>query len=241
MSLGSSIGNFVRGEDAGFLKQISSVLGPDDMLIIGLDGCRNPDRVYHAYNDRHGVTHEFYRNGLRHANKVLGTELFKMEDWNIIGEYDVENGRHQAFVSPRHDIAFGDLRLTKGERIHFEYSHKYSPQQRSQLWAAGGLQLQSSFTDKRGEYCKFLCSCALSSDCVRRLCRRLVRVSVCMSYTYRSLWYLALKHVTLSISYLQSMLLAKLGTLQIGSCLLYFLRFSVSFPPALLASSIISS
>jgi L-histidine Nalpha-methyltransferase / hercynylcysteine S-oxide synthase len=54
LSLGSSIGNFTRQEAARFVRQIFSALGPEDRALIGVDACRDPDRVYHAYNDVDG-------------------------------------------------------------------------------------------------------------------------------------------------------------------------------------------
>ncbi|UKZ72131.1 uncharacterized protein TrAtP1_013069 [Trichoderma atroviride] len=48
--LGSSLGNFNREEAAGFLKSFAEGLQPADAMIIGVDSCQNPDKVYHAYN-----------------------------------------------------------------------------------------------------------------------------------------------------------------------------------------------
>ncbi|KAG9703060.1 hypothetical protein KCU60_g6811, partial [Aureobasidium melanogenum] len=59
LSLGSSIGNFSRDEAAKFLTQFSETLHPNDTLLLGLDACTDADKVYHAYNDREGLTHEF--------------------------------------------------------------------------------------------------------------------------------------------------------------------------------------
>ena len=71
LSLGSSIGNFPRDEAAAFVNQYTELLGVSDSLLLGVDACQDPDTVYHAYNDREGVTHEFILNGLTHANRLL--------------------------------------------------------------------------------------------------------------------------------------------------------------------------
>lgn len=55
LSLGSSIGNFPRDEAAVFIKQFSAVLGSQDSLLIGLDGCQDASKVYKAYNDSQGL------------------------------------------------------------------------------------------------------------------------------------------------------------------------------------------
>lgn len=122
LSMGSSIGNFPRDEASAFIAQWSAELGPEDMMIIGLDGCLDAKRVYHAYNDKHGVTHEFIRNGLHHANVLLGHEAFKQDEWEVLGEYDSVGDRHRAFVIPKVDVTVEGAPVKKGERIRIEES-----------------------------------------------------------------------------------------------------------------------
>ncbi|KAF6841865.1 duf323 domain protein [Colletotrichum musicola] len=141
LSLGSSIGNFERYDAAGFLKHFSDVLTPSDTMLIGLDGCSDPAKVYHAYNDSKGVTHEFILNGLANANDILGEEAFKLADWEVIGEYvyDDEGGRHQAFYSPVRDTFVMGTLIRQHERIQVEQSLKYSQRGAENLWNMAGL------------------------------------------------------------------------------------------------------
>ncbi|KAK3318271.1 C-type lectin protein [Apodospora peruviana] len=141
LSLGSSIGNFDREEASDFLKGFADVLGHGDTMLIGVDTCNDPAKVYHAYNDKEGVTHEFVLNGLHHANEVLGETTFNEQDWAVIGEYvyDGKGGRHQAFYSPVRDtIVMGEL-VRPHERIQVEQSLKYSPEETQQLWGRAGM------------------------------------------------------------------------------------------------------
>ncbi|RBA16161.1 hypothetical protein FPRO05_12011 [Fusarium proliferatum] len=48
--LGSSIGNFTRDGAADFLGGFAEVLTPSDSMIVAVDSCSNPAKVYHAYN-----------------------------------------------------------------------------------------------------------------------------------------------------------------------------------------------
>ncbi|MCJ1270377.1 hypothetical protein MMC22_010274 [Lobaria immixta] len=82
-------------------------------MLIGLDGCQDRDRVWHAYNDNRGVTRRFILNGLAHANKILGAEVFVPDDWEYV--------------------------IKQGEKIRVEESYKYSAGQRAQLWQKAGL------------------------------------------------------------------------------------------------------
>lgn len=151
MTLGSSIGNFTREAAADFLKSFADVLKPSDFMIVGVDGCDVADKVHAAYNDSEGVTYRFYRNGLDHANKVLGYQLFRYEDWDIIGEVNQDCGLHETFISPKRDIDVKTFHFKAGERIRFENAFKYTPRQQSVLWSNAGLALKTSFTS-HGSY-----------------------------------------------------------------------------------------
>ena len=164
LSLGSSIGNFTRAAATEFLRQWSDVLGPHDSVVIGLDACKDKDKVFPAYNDRLGLTHEFLRNGLRNANLVMGETIFKDEDWLVIGEYDEHAGRHQAFYSPRNDLSFDKVSIQAGERIRVEESYKYSAVDRARLWSSARLAIGAEWPNGRGDYRKQT-STALSLSC----------------------------------------------------------------------------
>lgn len=154
LSLGSSIGNFPRADAAEFLKGFSAVLGPHSKMLIGLDACQDEDRVYHGYNDREGKTREFYLNGLVHANVVIGKEAFKLEDWDVVGEYDNIEQRHQAFYIPLVNVTIEDTYIRVGERVRFEESYKYSSSQSADLWKAAGLEAQGVFGNSTDDYRK---------------------------------------------------------------------------------------
>jgi len=154
MWLGSSIGNFTRPEAAAFLKSFAKVLGEQDTMLIGVDACQDKDKVHHAYNDKEGITHKFVRNGLDQANLLLGKDVFKQDDWDIVGEYDEAAGRHQAFYCALKDLDVEEIHITAGERIRVEESYKYSSLQSSQLWQAAGLIPQAAFGNKHDNYRK---------------------------------------------------------------------------------------
>ncbi|KAI0206341.1 DUF323 domain protein [Astrocystis sublimbata] len=141
LQMGSSIGNFSPSDAASFLRGFADVLQPQDCLLIGVDSCTNPSKVYHAYNDEEGITHEFILHGLKHANEILKDAVFKLEDWRVIGEYvyDGEGGRHRAFYSPVRDTVVMGETIRAQERIQVEQSFKYSRDARDGLWKAAGV------------------------------------------------------------------------------------------------------
>ncbi|KAI9814362.1 MAG: hypothetical protein M1826_002274 [Phylliscum demangeonii] len=152
MSLGSSVGNFNRADAADFLGRVVQGFGPKDSVLIGLDACKDPEKVFHAYNDEGGVTHAFLRNGLAQANTLLGKAVFRQEDWTVIGEYDAAAGRHQAFYSPTREFSFDGIIFRPGERIRIEESYKYSADESSQLWEAAGLRERERWANVTGDY-----------------------------------------------------------------------------------------
>lgn len=169
LSMGSSIGNFPRDEAVGFVKQFADVLGPNDSLLFGIDACQKAKKVHLAYNDSEGyamsfqilrigannissVTHEFVANGLRHANDLLGYEAFKAEDWEVVGEYDEEGGRHRAFVVPKKDVTVEGVALKQGEKIRIEESYKYNEAQAQELWHKADVIQSSAWPNGAGDY-----------------------------------------------------------------------------------------
>lgn len=93
-------------------------------------------------------------NGLLQANSILGEEVFKLEDWKVIGEYvyDDEGGRHQAFYSPIRDVQYKDIKFKAGERIQVEQSLKYSADEANQLWKSSGLEEVNRWSASSDEY-----------------------------------------------------------------------------------------
>ncbi|KAL4893565.1 C-type lectin protein [Aspergillus ambiguus] len=152
LTMGSSMGNFDRTAAAEFLGRYTKLLGPSDMMVVGLDGCKDTERVHKAYNDSRGITRRFYENGLRNANTILGYEAFKLEEWDIVTEYDNIKGCHQAAYSPRNDVTINGVLLPKGERLGFEEAYKYGPEERDQLWRQAGLIHCAEFGNSSGDY-----------------------------------------------------------------------------------------
>ncbi|KAJ6036701.1 Ergothioneine biosynthesis protein 1 [Penicillium herquei] len=152
LSMGSSIGNFSRTDAANFLGSFSEVLQPSDFLLIGLDACKEPERVYKAYNDSYGATRKFYENGLLHANTVLGFEAFKPEEWEVVTGYDKGKGCHQAFYSPLVDVVINEILIRKGERLKFEEAYKYDRDEREELCRDAGLISEVEFGNSHDNY-----------------------------------------------------------------------------------------
>ena len=148
MSLGSSIGNFDRNEAAKFLTTFSTGMTSQDMFIVGLDACQDPEKVFKAYNDSEGVTERFYRNGLDHANSLLGEKAFRQEDWAVEGHYSTEENKHEAFYVAKKDLHIRDAFIRRGEKLKFEESYKYSIEESDMMWRDAELVSVCSYGNR---------------------------------------------------------------------------------------------
>ena len=172
LSLGSSIGNFPPDEAAAFIGSFARDLGEHDMILVGLDWCTDPERVYRAYNDRDGVTRRFTLNGLDHANALLGHEAFQLDNWEAVGEYDAAGARHRAFVTPKCDVAVEGVRVEKGEWVRIEESYKFTQSRVDKIWGHANRSPQEEdvngvshevvesavWSNDKGDYSKLPCT-----------------------------------------------------------------------------------
>src|SRR5207302_10971778 len=65
---GSTIGNFEPHEAQAFLRHAGRILGPDAVLIVGVDLQKRAEILHAAYNDAAGVTAQFNLNLLARIN-----------------------------------------------------------------------------------------------------------------------------------------------------------------------------
>ena len=87
--LGSSLGNFNRGDDIAFLRALPLQPGSGNTLLLGLDHDNEAKKIEAAYNDSKGATKAFIMNGLLCAGRALGDEnLFKADTWEYVGKYN---------------------------------------------------------------------------------------------------------------------------------------------------------
>lgn len=153
--LGSNLGNFTSDESVEFLGDIARIAKPQDRILLGLDLKKDRRILEAAYNDSQGVTAEFNKNILRRINVELG------------GEFDLDAFEHRAPYSTRYariemllvsmakqSVAVGALgkrfEFAKGETLHTEYSHKYTPRNFAPIARAAGLDVERRWNDDDG-------------------------------------------------------------------------------------------
>lgn len=147
---GSTIGNFEPEEAERFLRRMAAVLGPEALLIIGVDLEKSGQILHAAYNDAAGVTARFNLNLLTRINRELGGNIDLSSfahrapynrDLHRI-EMHLVSRRAQAVQVMDRSFDFGE-----GETIHTENSYKYSIARFHALALKAGWSAKASWTD----------------------------------------------------------------------------------------------
>jgi L-histidine Nalpha-methyltransferase len=150
--LGSNIGNFDRPDAARFLAKLRGSMAPSDLLLVGIDLRKDRAILEPAYDDSKGVTAAFNLNLLARINANLGGN-FDLSAFAHRAEYQEEEGRIAMYLeslrpqSVRIAALDMEVRFVAGERIHTEYSYKYSPKEIEALALQAGLHVVRTWTD----------------------------------------------------------------------------------------------
>lgn len=148
---GSTIGNYKPVQALEFLKHVRELVGEKGGLLIGVDLQKDKEILDAAYNDEDGVTALFNLNVLNHVNKLLDSKI-DAELFEHIAFYNEEHCRIEMHLECKADHQcdieeLGQLSFFASERIHTEYSYKYTIESFSQLAAQAGLKLENYWLD----------------------------------------------------------------------------------------------
>lgn len=154
--LGSTIGNFDRGEAAALLRRIRAATGARDLFLLGVDLHKDPARIERAYNDQTGVTAEFNRNVLRVLNRELGAD-FEVESFSHHAPYLVDERRVEMHLVAQHEQlvtvpGIGRIRFLEGESIRTEICCKYDRAQIDDLLGEAGFSIEEWWEDEADPY-----------------------------------------------------------------------------------------
>jgi L-histidine N-alpha-methyltransferase len=138
---GSTIGNMVARTGVDLLRSMRETLGPDSMLLIGMDLIKDAAVLQAAYDDTQGVTAAFNLNLARRINRELGgtiplDKLRHVARWNDC--YARIEMHLEATEAIEFEVSGRPFSLAKGETIHTENSHKFDRRSQYLLLLAGG-------------------------------------------------------------------------------------------------------
>jgi len=154
---GSSIGNFSPDEALAFLRSVRELAGGGGLLI-GVDLVKPAPLLVAAYDDALGVTAAFNLNLLRNLNRLIGSD-FDPTQWRHVGLYNAAQSCVEMHLEAREALSVcwpdGQRIFSLGERLHTEYSYKYSVDSFSALLAQAGFDAPTHWTDECGWFAVF--------------------------------------------------------------------------------------
>jgi len=160
---GSTIGNFEPAAARSFLARFRSYAGPRSMLLLGVDGNRDPVTLVPAYDDAAGVTAAFNRNVLAHVNRTHRA-TFELDWFAHRAVWSARHSRIEMHLISLHSqavrVAGETIRFAAGEPIITEHCYKHAPDVVASLLASAGWRVADMFPDALGRVRLWLASAA---------------------------------------------------------------------------------
>jgi L-histidine Nalpha-methyltransferase len=156
---GSTIGNLSVPDAVDMLRSIAATLGPNSMLLIGIDRVKDLSVLLPAYDDAEGITAAFNLNLLHRINRELDGTV-PVDAFHHVARWNACESRIEMLLEADRDIHFmvgGRMfSMAEGETIHTENSHKYGLREASTLLRAGGWTPIRHWTDPDEFFSLFL-------------------------------------------------------------------------------------
>jgi len=152
---GSTIGNMVPRTAVDLLRSMRETLGARSRLVIGFDRVKEIGRLVAAYDDARGVTARFNLNLLARINRELDGDI-PIDRFRHVARWNADWNRIEMHLEALEDMAFtvsGErIAMRRGETIHTENSHKYTPDQARLLLQSSGWSTAAFWTDSAGDF-----------------------------------------------------------------------------------------
>ncbi|KAI9366962.1 histidine-specific methyltransferase [Aspergillus egyptiacus] len=152
--LGNSITNMSWESSVDILGRLLRLrYYPDSELLVSVDGNQDVESIRLAYDLPGGQIRRFVRNGLTHANRVLGGEenVFDEEDWEYERSWNEEGREIRGYHVAKRDLVVkvdgNVLAIGKGERIHAVSSAKWTVDEMQKLCSAAGVVIKRSWCE----------------------------------------------------------------------------------------------
>ncbi len=156
---GSTIGNFAPAAAVDLLRSMRETLGPDALLLIGMDRIKDTGRLIAAYDDAAGVTAAFNLNLLARINRELEGDV-PIDRFAHQALWNADAARIEMHLVATAPVAFSvcgqPFAMKPGETIHTESSHKYDDRTARLLLRAGHWEPVTAWSDPDGLFSLYL-------------------------------------------------------------------------------------
>ncbi|HEX7365592.1 MAG TPA: L-histidine N(alpha)-methyltransferase [Pelobium sp.] len=152
--LGGNIGNYPKKEAIELMELFNKVMKKGDKLLVGIDLQKNPQVIYQAYSDPHGITKRFNLNLLKRINRELGAS-FDLNQFDFYCYYNPRNGELFSYLVSlaAQQVSLKDsevvFNFAKDELIWTEQSKKYSFEEISLLAKKSDFAVEQHFLDSQ--------------------------------------------------------------------------------------------
>jgi L-histidine Nalpha-methyltransferase len=152
---GSTLGNLSEAAAVDLLRGFGDALGPDAVLLLGVDLLKDEAILLPAYDDSQGVTAAFNLNLLHRINRELSANL-PVDDFQHEARWNATFSRIEMHLRARRELRFrvadSYFSMKEGETIHTENSYKYTARDIRLLLRAGGWNAAGLWTDPDGYF-----------------------------------------------------------------------------------------
>jgi EasF-like predicted methyltransferase len=159
--MGNSIAN-LQPDDASLLlsrfSHICTKQGVRCQFIVAADACTHKTTIMAAYDTTKRPLHDFLLNGLRHANTVMGHNVFQTSDWTCAVEFNDRANVLNTYYIPRRDLQLDingiAVEFRKGDQVLAITSGKWTEKDFHAVSVNAGLHIADTWRDMSRIYCK---------------------------------------------------------------------------------------
>lgn len=161
--LGSSMANEAPRENQRLLKAFKVASDARQIgkftFLVGIDSCRDVDRICRAYDLGNGLSRQFVMNGITNVNTTMGYDVFDPEDWVFRGFWNSRQSRYETCLSPVCNVAVRigpqTVHLEGGELVRLIYSQKWRREDLDRILQGTGLGITGCWSSSDVAYCTF--------------------------------------------------------------------------------------
>jgi EasF-like predicted methyltransferase len=161
--LGNSVANLTKLDASVLMSQFHQAcrkMSLDCNFLISADSCAVEEKILEAYSPTNGPSRKFLCHGLHHANRLLGREVFREDEWDVIPVWDEAQNELHCSYAPKRDIQLdlGEVQvsLEQGEPVHYFMSGKWTEAQMASIAENAGLEVGNVWKDTQQQYCEYI-------------------------------------------------------------------------------------